>query len=239
MFDSHYVSQPSVVEGSSRSPSTDVIRLALVEDEMLIREGLLALIERTPGLQCVAAAADHVEAIRAAEFAPPDVALLDVTAAESSTPQGLGLWAERLPQVRILLYDDCVRDVNVRTALRLRAAGYLTKRDRFVDWIDAVRKAMRNEPAFTAAVRQRLRPTVRGWELLPSADAPGLHTLTARETEVLTYLAQGFTGKQCSAMLGISPSTVDNHKSRIMRKLNVRKTVELTRLALREGLVPR
>lgn len=217
----------------------DVIRLALVEDETLIREGLLALIARTAGLQCVTAAGDHVTAIRAAEFAPPDVALLDMTAPDSPTATGISLWAERLPQVRLLLYDDAVRDVHVRTALRVRAAGYLTKRDRFADWIEAVRKAMRDEPAFTPAVRQRLRSTPRGWELLPSDDAPGLHSLTVRETEVLTYLAQGLTGKQCSALLGISPSTVDNHKSRIMRKLKVRKTVELTRLALREGLVPR
>jgi DNA-binding NarL/FixJ family response regulator len=233
---------PHIPLKSAASPiqasNGEVIRVALVEDETLIREGLLALIERTPGIQCVTSAADHVTAIRAAEFAPPDVALLDMTVPAAATSQGIALWTERLPQVRLLPYDDTVRDANIRTALRIGAAGYLTKRDRFVDWIEAVRKANGGEPAFTPAVRQRLRPTARGWELMPSDDAPGLHALTARETEVLTYLAQGLSGKQCSVMLGISPSTVDNHKSRIMRKLKVRKTVELTRLALREGLVP-
>lgn len=224
---------------SKNSQPDEPIRIAVVEDETLIREGLRALIGQTTGLECAFAYSNHVEAIRAAEFAPPDLALLDVTAPDTLGPLGINLWTERLPQVRIVLFDDMVRDVHIRLALRTCAAGYVTKRDPFAEWVSVIHHSLRDEPAFSETVRQRLRRTPRGWELQHENNSPGLHSLTPRETEVLSYLAQGFTGKQCSAFLGISPSTVDNHKSRIMRKLNVRKTVELTRLALREGLVPR
>lgn len=215
------------------------IRMALVEKQTLIREGLFALVTQTTNLECVAVAGDHVEAVRQAEFARPDVALIDLSPGGSLGRVGLRLWRERLPDVGLLLFDDLIRDANVQLVLKGCGLGYVTKCDSFTDLVEAIRSCSRGEITFTPQLRPRLRATAHGWELLPVDGNPGIHCLTSRETEVLVYLAQGLSGKQCSEMLGISPSTVDNHKSRIMRKLRIRKTVDLTRLALKEGLVPR
>jgi len=216
--------------------ATTPLPVALVASETLVREGLASLLDQSPGIRCVVAAADHATALDAAETARPDVAMLDLAL---DVRTGLRMWRERQPTVRLLLLDDTVRDLNVQHVLRRQAAGYVTKADAFADLLDALRKCARDEPAFSPALQSRLRVGARGWELQPAASSSGLHRLTARETEVLVCLAQGFTGKECSEMLGIRPSTIDNHKSRIMQKLKVRKTVDLTRLAIREGLVPR
>lgn len=217
----------------------DVVRVVVVEDEALVRRALSTLISRTPGLECVASAADHATAVREAALVGPHLALVDTSTINTSGGPALRLWRECLAQVRLLLIDDTIRDVHVRLVLKKQADGYVTKRDAFGDVVEAIRRCAGGETAFTPMLQPRLRKTVHGWEIHDAHDVPGLHLLTPRQTEVLVYLAQGLTVKECSEHLGISSSTVDNHKSRIMRKLKVRKTVDLTRLALREGLIPR
>jgi DNA-binding NarL/FixJ family response regulator len=211
--------------------------LALVEDEMLVRQGLQSLLDGVADIECTIAAGDHLSAVRQAEFQPPDVALVDQSASHLPGAPGIRLWLDRLPQVRLILFDETIRLANLRSALQLGLAGYVTKCDSFDEVLAAIRNAARGADGFTPGVQARLRATPRGWELDAAAGDSSLLSLTPREIEVLVFLAQGLSGKQCSEQLGISPSTVDNHKQRIMRKLNVRKAVELTRLALREGLI--
>lgn len=217
----------------------DITRVVLVEDEALVRRALSTLISRTPGLDCVASAADHATAVREAALVGPHLALVDTSTIVATGGPILRMWRECLPQVRLLLIDDMVRDVHVRLVLKKQADGYVTKRDSFGDVIDAMRRCAQGDTIFSPLLQPRLRRTVHGWELHAAHDVPGLHLLTPRQTEVLVYLAQGLSVKQCSEMLGISGSTVDNHKSRIMQKLNVHKTIDLTRLAIREGLIHR
>lgn len=221
------------------SADYDVVRVVVVEDEALVRRALSALISLTPGLDCVASAADHATAVREAALVGPHLALVDTSTIETTGGPALQMWRECLPQVRLLLIDDQIHDVHVRLVLKQQADGYVTKRDAFGDVVEAIRRCAQGETTFTPMLLPRLRKTVHGWEIHDAHGAPGLHLLTPRQTEILVYLAQGLTVKQCSELLGISGSTVDNHKSRIMRKLKVHKTVDLTRLALREGLIPR
>ena len=165
--------------------------------------------------------------------------MIDTSTIETRGGPALRQWRESLPQVRLLLIDDLIRDVYVRLVLSRQADGYVTKRDSFGDVVEVIRQCARGETAFTPMLLPRLRQTVHGWEIHNAHDVPGLHLLTPRQTEVLVYLAQGLTVKQCSELLGISSSTVDNHKSRIMRRLKIHKLIDLTRFALREGLIPR
>lgn len=217
----------------------DVIRLVIVEDEALVRRALAALVSRTPGLECVATAADHATAVREASLVGPQLALIDTSTISTTGGPALQMWRECLPKVRLLLIDDLIRDVHVRLVIKKQADGYVTKRDAFGDVVEVIRRCAQGETAFTPTLLPRLRKTALGWEIHAAHGVPGLHLLTPRETEVLVYLAQGLTVKHCSELLKISPSTVDNHKSRIMRKLKMHKIVELTRFALREGLIPR
>lgn len=229
---------PSVSRDASDATRATLC-IAVVDDEALICDCLAILLSQTPEMACDIAATDHVSAIRRAEFNPPDVAVLDAATTFSPSSSNLRLWQERLPQTALVILDESVRDVYLRQALRLGRAGYATKGDSFVELLDVIRGAARGRATFSSSARKRVVQTPRGWELSTASDGPGVHMLTPRETEVLTYLAQGLSGKQCSEQLGISPSTVENHRARIMRKLKIRKTVELTRLALREGLMPR
>ncbi len=146
-------------------------------------------------------------------------------------------FAERAPQAKVVLLDDRPLDVNVREALRVGAAGYLTKTQSIGQIESSLRRAVRGERVFAPDVAARLVLSSDGVRLTADAAGNSLARLTPRETDVLIHLAHGMSVKQCAKALGIGTSTAGNHKSRLMKKLNVHKTVELTRLAIREGLV--
>lgn len=215
------------------------ITLVVVEAETLVREGLVALFSGLPDMACKLSTGDCVEAVREAEFLRPDAALLDTRSAFDRKNFGLRLWRERLPGTALIVFDHAVCDVHLRDVLRGTNVGYATRNDSFEELSEIVRRTVRGSAAYSTSAWRRLRETPHGPMLDDSGDRPGLHRLTPRELEILVYLAQGLSGKQCSEQLGISSSTVDNHRARIMKKLQVRKTVELTRIALREGLMPR
>ncbi len=216
--------------------------LILVDDEALVREGLIRLFESVPELSIVAGGHDHESAYAALpggySLERRTVALLDLTGC-GGPADVVRYWRHRLPRVGIVLLDDGVRDFHLRHALRLRTS-YATKRDHFEDVAEVVlRTAATEEQAFSPQARRRLSQGPRGWELRAPSGAPGIHFLTPRETEVLVHLAEGHSIQRCSELLNISTSTVDNHKSRIMKKLKMHKIVELVRFAMREGLVAR
>lgn len=222
------------------SPSPIPVRIAIVDDETLFREGLIALFAASPDFRLVASGSESAELLAALPAADrPDVALLDVRTDAAGSLVGVGDWQKRFPETRIVLLDDMVRDAHIRQAALLKIHGYALKQDSFFSLTTVVEAAARGVGSFTPSASSRLTLTVGGWELKPNGDAPGLHCLTPREIEVLACLAKGHSVKACSDLLRISPSTVDNHKSRIMKKLKIHKTVDLARLALREGLTPR
>jgi DNA-binding NarL/FixJ family response regulator len=122
--------------------------------------------------------------------------------------------------------------------LRVGVAGYMTKHDTFAEIERALRAVAAGRQAFTPHVAARLVSTPAGLRV-DSAKGEGLlATLTPREIEVLGCLARGFSVKQCAKMLSIAPSTADNHKASLMNKLTLHKTADLTRFAVRHGLVP-
>lgn len=222
------------------SPSPIPVRIAIVAAETLFREGLVALIAASSDFRLIASGADSEELLAKLPAADrPDVALLDARTDVNGTLIGVDQWQRRFPETRLVLLDDIVRDAHVRQASRLKIHGYALKHDSFFSLTTVVEAAARGVGSFTPSASSRLMLTVGGWELKADADTPGLHSLTPREIEVLACLAKGNSVKACSDLLRISPSTVDNHKSRIMKKLKIHKTVDLARLALREGLMPR
>lgn len=214
------------------------LRLAVVDDENLIRDGLVCLFRKAPGVEVVAQAGTSATAVEGLEGRLVDVAVLDVCVGPSDSWDGVGAWQQAAPGVRIVVLDDLVRDVHLRRVLRLGMHGYAAKRDSFAELLEIVRAAGRGEQMFSRSARERLVATPLGWKLRTAPDVPGLHLLTVRETEVLACLAQGCTSRACSELLKISPSTVDNHKAKIMKKLNIHRMVDLAKFAMREGLVP-
>jgi DNA-binding NarL/FixJ family response regulator len=213
-----------------------VLRVELFDGQDLIREALSALIQKSQGLELAATASTVADAVgQAAEF-KPDVALLALQA-EPEFFAGVSEIRRRSPQTKVILLDDSPSDANVREALRIGVAGYLTKQQTFAQIEAALLQSASGDRVFAPEIARRLVLSSEGIRL-PVADRESpLCCLTQRETEVLAYLAQGYSVKRCAEALGIGISTVGNHKSRLMKKLNIHKVVDLTRLAIREGLI--
>lgn len=213
-------------------------RIALVDDESLVLDGLTELFRRTADYDVVAASLDARTALDQASGAKPDVALIDIGSPAGEPWSGVALWQAEAPEVKLVVLDDLVRDVHLRRVLKLGVHGYTVKQNSFADILELIRLVLRGEQSFCPRAQARLSRTPYGWQMRPGPDTPGLHSLTVRETEVLTCLAQGYTVKVASGLLNIRPSTVENHKARIMKKLRLHRMVDLARFALREGLLP-
>jgi DNA-binding NarL/FixJ family response regulator len=214
------------------------LRLLVIDDEELVRDGLVCLFQKAPGVQIEASAAGAASAVELLQGKAADVVLVDVCVGISASWDGVTSLQQALPQARIVVLDDAVRDIHLRRVLRLGLHGYAAKRDSFGELLDVVRKAGRGEQAFSQSARQRLVATTLGWQLRVSESSPGLHLLTVRETEVLACLAHGHTSRVCATLLKIRPSTVENHKAKIMKKLKIHRMVDLAKFAMREGLIP-
>ncbi len=139
---------------------------------------------------------------------------------------------------KVVLLDERTINAHARHAMRLEVAGYLTKQQSFAQFERALREAHEGELVFVPDIAARLQFTSDGMRLAGTGESTPLARLTAREMDVLVQISQGLTVKECARTLGISASTVDNHKARLMRKLNIHKTVDLARLALAHGLLP-
>ena len=211
------------------------VRVALVDDQLLIREALESLVRGAEAIELVSSTSSGEEAVRSAEALRPDVALIDVTGAGFETVCEI---RRRAPETKVVMLDDSPSDLHIRESLRVHAAGYLTKQQPFAQIEAALRQAAHGERVFVPEVARRLVLSAEGVRLPMAGTESRLASLTPREIDVLVQLAQGQTVKQCAKTLGIGASTVGNHKSRLMKKLGVHKTVELTRLAIREGLIP-
>ena len=211
------------------------IRILLADDHALVRRGLRLVLEAEPDIEVVGEAGDGAAAIALALQTPADLAILDI-----SMPRMTGLAAaaeirRRKPEMRCLMLSMHESERYLYEALKAGAAGYVRKAVADRDLVDAVRAAMRGEPflypgAMTPLIEEYLRqardePTIR--------EDP----LTPREREVLKLIAESRSTKQIAAALVISEKTVERHRENMLDKLGMHDRVELTRYAIRSGLI--
>lgn len=210
-------------------------RVLLADDHAVVRSGLKMVLEAQPDIQVVAEAADGAEAVQKALSADVDLAILDVAMPRMTGLQAVAELHRRRPELRVLIlsmYDD---ERYFFEALKSGASGYVLKSAANRDLVEAVRAAMRGEPflypaAVTALIRDYL-DRARSGEAVP--DDP----LTPREREVVKLIAEAHTSEEIAQMLVISKKTVERHRANILEKLGMRNRVELTRYAIRRGLV--
>jgi two-component system, NarL family, response regulator NreC len=213
------------------------IRVVVVDRLRLLAEALKAVCSPLGPVVVVGTGTRAEQLCGLLETFKPNVLLLDVCFLNERTEQALLAERARCVRLRLVLLDDAVHDAHVWAALRLGASGYWTKQESFTEILARIQRVAASETVFCPAVSGRLTGEGENLRLMPDPEASQFQALTAREFELLPYLAQGLSIKQVASLLNLSPSTVDNHKSRIMKKLNVHKTTELTRLAIREGLI--
>ena len=210
-------------------------RILLADDHELVRGGLKLVLESAPDLKVVAEAGDGAEALKLALREDLDLAVLD-----DSMPRltGLQVAAEvgrQRPELRTLMLSVHDSEQYFFEALKAGASGYVLKSAANHDLIEACRAALRGEPfiypaAASALVRDYLERAARGEET--PADP-----LTPRELEVTKLIAEGLTSDEIADTLVIATSTVNRHRDNILEKLGMRNRVELTRYAIKRGLV--
>ena len=209
-------------------------RILLADDHALVRRGLRLILDAQPDLEVVAEAGDGAEAVSLALSQEIDLAVIDI-----SMPRMTGLQAarelhQRRPELRILILSMHENEQYLYEALRVGASGYVVKKVADRDLVEACRATVRGEPflypgAVTTLVKDHLRRAQAGEE--------PRNPLTPRETEVIKLVAESYTNRQIAQSLVISEKTVDRHRANILEKLGMRDRVELTRYAIRNGLV--
>jgi DNA-binding NarL/FixJ family response regulator len=205
-------------------------RILLADDHVVVRRGLRLVLDAEPDLQVVTEAGDGREALERAHEQPIDLAVLDVSMPRLTGLQVARELSARLPGLPMLILSMHDNEEYLFEALRAGASGYVLKSAADDDLIDACRAALRGEPfLYPRAVKALVR------ELL-SAGAVG-DPLTARELQVVKLIAEGYTSRAIAQELGISEKTVERHRSNILEKLGLRDRVDLTRYAIRRGLV--
>jgi DNA-binding NarL/FixJ family response regulator len=210
-------------------------RILLADDHALVRRGVRLILESEPDLTVVAEAGDGAEAVSLARTHEIDLAVLDVAMPRMTGLQAAREISRRSPAPRILLLSMYDNDQYFFEALKAGASGYVLKSVADQDLVEACRAAMRGEPfiypdALTALMREYLQRARRG-ERLPGS------ILTARESEIVKLIAEGRSSKEIAALLVISIKTVERHRANILQKLEMRDRTELTRYALRTGLI--
>jgi DNA-binding NarL/FixJ family response regulator len=210
-------------------------RILLADDHELVRDGLKLILETVPDLTVVAEASDGAEALRLGVTEEIDLAVLDV-----AMPRMGGLTVARelgkqRPDLRVLMLSVHDNEQYFFEALKAGASGYVLKSEANRDLIEACRAAMRGESfvypaAASALVRDYLERAAAGEEV---PEDP----LTPRELDVIKLIAEGLTSEEIAEALIISPKTVERHRANILEKLGMRNRVELTRYAIRRGLV--
>ena len=216
----------------------DMIRVALADDQQLIRGGFRSLLEAEPDLEVVGEAGTGREAVALVTETRPDVVLMDIR-----MPDGDGLWATEqivadpaLDGTHVVVVTTFELDEYVAQAIRAGASGFLVKDTEPVELIRAVRVVAGGEALLSPRVTKRLLERVAG-TLRDAPDDARLSTLTDREREVLALVGQGLTNQEIGTALFLSPLTAKTHVSRIMSKLLARDRVQLVVVAYETGLV--
>ncbi|MFD1546035.1 response regulator [Nonomuraea guangzhouensis] len=212
-------------------------RILIADDHALVRHGLRMILETEPDLTVVAEAGDGAEAIEVATRSGIDVdlAILDIAMPRMTGLQAAREISRRAPGIRLLMLSMYDNEQYLFEALKAGACGYVLKSVADRDLLEACRAAMRGEPflypgAITCLIRDYLQRHQHG-EPIPDT------VLTPREEEIVKLIAEGHSSKQIADLLVISVKTVERHRANILAKLGLRDRLELTRHAIRAGLI--
>jgi two-component system response regulator NreC len=211
------------------------IRILLADDHVLLRDSLAEKLERQEDLTVVSCVGNADDALEMAGKLKPDIVLMDIDMPGMVSFEAARQIHESIAGTRVVFLSAFIHDNYIEQALEARAHGYLSKQDPFPTLLNAIREVATGNTYYSDEVRARIVVDTNGARLNPEYHSR-CSTLSAREIEVLGYIARGLTGKEIAMVMHISPRTADNHTTRIMTKLDIHSRVELARFAIREGL---
>jgi NarL family two-component system response regulator LiaR len=211
---------------------SDDIRVLIVDDHAVVREGLRALISYEPGMIVVGEAEDGIEAMFKAREVRPDVVLLDLVMPRQDGLETIDQLQDELPNARIVVLTSYAEDDKVFTAIKSGALGYLLKDSAPDELLKAIREVNQGQSSLHPTIARKLVREMSQPTNLPLAEDP----LTPREMDVLKLVAKGMRNQEISEELVISVQTVRTHVSNILSKLHVANRTQAALFALREGI---
>lgn len=213
------------------------IRVVIADDHKIVRSGIEMMINGQNDMDVVGTAADGEEAFQQAVRIKPDIVIMDL----NMPPGENGLLAtqklkEAMPEIKILILTMHDDKEYIFRVLQAGASGYILKSADDMDLIQAIR-TVHNGEAYLYPKATKLLIEDYMERISRGENEDLLHRLTAREQEVLSYIAKGYSNKEIAEMLYVSVKTVESHKSKVMEKLELKTRPELVRYALKQGLL--
>jgi DNA-binding NarL/FixJ family response regulator len=208
-----------------------VIRVLIVDDHAVVREGLRTFLELQDGIAVAGEAADGEQAVMQAEALRPDVVLMDLVMPRLDGVGAMRELRRRLPDTRVIVLTSFVEDERLLPAIQAGAAGYLLKNVAPPELARAVRAAHAGEALIDPVIAARLVDAIA-----QPAGEPAPERLTAREQEVLALIARGYSNKRIALELGIAEKTVKTHVGHVLAKLGVTDRTQAAVHAVRMGL---
>ncbi len=210
------------------------IRILVADDHALVREGICSLLARRKDMEVVGQAADGRQAIEQTEALHPDVVLMDISMPVMNGLEATQEIRARLPATRILVLTQHENKEYILPMLRAGAAGYVFKRARSADLVNAIRTVHLEGTFLSASITSTLMEEIAA---SGQANTHDQSLLTTREAEVVRLVAEGLSSREIAERLHLGIKTVETHRAHIMEKVGVHSTVELILYAIRQGIV--
>lgn len=207
----------------------DKIKVVIADDHLVVREGLMVMLQSTSEIKIVGQAANGREAIHLAEELVPDVVLIDIQMPEVGGIEAIRHIKKRVPTTQIVVLSTFDQDEYIYESIQAGAKGYVLKDCRLDELLDVIRAAARGESLLPVDIATRLVEFI-------SSPRKG-RDLTKREHDVLCLMAQGLRNKEIASQLHITERTVKNHVTQVIAKLGVRSRTEAVARALGEKLI--
>jgi len=211
------------------------IRIIIADDHKIVRDGLRTLIEQEKGLEVVAEAENGRKAIKLAQKLAPNVIIMDVSMPDMNGIEATQRIKADLPSVKVIALSMHSDRRFVLGMLEAGASGYLLKDCAFGELVNAIRQVTTGNTYLSPRIADIV---VSGYlNKIPDSSMKAHNILTSREREILQLLAEGSAAKEIASHLNLSIKTVETHRRNIMEKLNMHNIAELTKYAVREGLI--
>ncbi|MCD4786826.1 MAG: response regulator transcription factor [Desulfobacterales bacterium] len=215
----------------------DKTRVLLAEDHTIVRKGLRSLLDKETGIKVVGEAEDGREAIAKAEELHPDVVVMDIAMPRLNGLEATRQIKKRFPDMKILILTMHTNEEYVLQTLNAGASGYLVKKAAPAELISAINAVHKGDSFLSPSISRTVIDEYIRRSKEISEGAEGFEQLTVREREVLQLIAEGHKTREIAELLYISIKTVETHRAHIMNKLDIHSTAELTRYAIRKGII--
>ncbi len=210
------------------------LKILLVDDHKIVREGLRTLLEKQPGWRVIAEAADGITAVRLVQQLSPDLVIMDITLPDLNGIEATRRMMTKKPGLKVIALSMHSDRRFVVEMLKSGASGYLLKDSAFDELISAIHSVIGQRTYLSSQITDLM---VRDYvQHHNQRERSAFSVLTSREREVLQLLAEGKATKEIASQMNVSVKTIETHRKQIMDKLNVRSIAELTKYAIREGL---